>query len=922
MLNYSDFSNSPRSQKIILAKINSVKLGKSFSLVSGEIYQKQVAYYCYKFLANGVSLTEATSQALNPGEFYYNPISGILYVRMSDGSDPKTKQCLIGYQHFYSNIPVNIAHDLNDGVEVNWDARIKSTGELKLEIDYEQTGIAIESDSNISLENNDGYFDEIFDTHIFDNQEISIWSWTQKLPPSEAKLIYRGKIKDKAFTSQEVRFNIRDQIKELRKKLVMPLFSSLDGDVSPSVINKPKRLILGKAKQLKTEGIDKVLDGYLLTGLLSGDADRNLLTGTLSGLSGSNIVTGSGTLFTTELVAGDKIRVIGPFNEYQYTVLSITSDSQLTLTGTISVSFNLFEGRNLSILNNIITGVGTDFVNQVVPNDSLKITINEVDYKFTVETVNSATNITLSDEIEESFLNKQVRNEPQIPYRRKNRVWSISGHKLRQYQGLITLIEDSLNIEINSIGDIEEGDLVDINGEPRFIDNISGVKIRINQSLPVGTVVGDAITKVPVPSVFLGQERLIINRDYLITNTTEAKIVLNELAEFNLAKIQSPVISFQFTNGSNTVNSLSSTIDLTTVFQPRDWIRSKDITLPLWFEIRSVSETSLTLISPWTQPSISSLSFKKSPQYASDDSLVTCDCIGLESGGQWIKNASNAVKWLLGQASITNIDNASFDLASGVCDFTLSAAYPESIGGSLPEIKQIISSINESVFGSLFLNDDFQYSYQILNADRPLDLEEIRDDDIISFQVNTRNNISSIAEVNFRKFTNLADGANTSLTYRTESQFTQNSSQNFETVSRDLLLYKESDAQLMAQRLLFFRSLSQTLVTITSGLNLALKSLNDRVFINLSRIFKRFGSTDRRRIGIINAIYKDGYGTKAVFNDLGNIFNRVGVIAPNTQANYSASDESDIVRWAYVVDNQMEVPDASSEKELGNNLIG
>jgi hypothetical protein len=920
MLNYDDFASQTRSKKTILAQINSVGQAKLFNLVSGATYSRSVSNFVYKVIIDGNPLTESVALPLSSGSFYFEPSTNLLYVRLSDDSNPETHQCFIGYKHFFSNISANVPHDLSSGAIVHWDPRIKDTGELKLEIDFEQTGVAIESDSNIILENTDGFFDEIYDLLIWENQDVRIWSWSETLPYSEAKLIYRGKIKDKAFSTKEVKFNLRDQVKELRRKLDWPTFSSLDGEISESIDGKPKRVCFGKFQHLKTEGIDKVLDGYALTGLLSGSADENLLTGTVSALVGLPTLTGTGTLFTAELNPGDKIKVIGPFNEYSLEVLSITSDTSLTLTANAPASFSLYELRTLEILNNKITGVGTNFTDEVVPGDELKVTIDEVEYSFTVDSVTNDTELFITDEIERSFVSSPVINLPAIPYRRKNREWHIAGHKLREFITTITAINDNVNLELSSVGDMEDGDLITINSAPRIIDNISGNKIRINQSIPAGTLVGDSVTREPVTAVYSGSQRYVVDRDYTVTNTTEAKIVFNNLAEFNVAKTENPVIQFNFVNGNKEVQSVSSTIDLTTVFKSRDWIRSKDITLPTWYEIQYVTQTSVFLIEPWAEPTTSSLSQKKSPNYISDDSLITCDCLGLESGSTWIKNASQAVKWLVEQAGLTNINTASFTEASGKCDFTLSLAYPE-LGQQLPEIKEMISDINESVFGSLYLNNNFEFTYQILNADRPEDLEELTDQDIIGFSVQSRNNIISKVLVNYRPFTDVITGNDSFKSYATESLFTQRTSENYETLDKTIYLYNDTDAQTIAQRQLFFRSLSQTLVNVDAKLNLADKGLNDRMYLNLTRLFKRYGGGDRKKIGIINAISKDGLSVRVSFNDLGNILNRVAAISPDTQNDYALATQSEVVRWGFIVDNDIETPDLT-ETNLNSNLIG
>ncbi|NIN00252.1 MAG: hypothetical protein GTO24_19895, partial [candidate division Zixibacteria bacterium] len=67
---------------------------------------------------------------------------------------------------------------------------------------------------------------------------------------------------------------------------------------------------------------------------------------------------------------------------------------------------------------------------------------------------------------------------------------------------------------------------------------------------------------------------------------------------------------------------------------------------------------------------------------------------------------------------------------------------------------------------------------------------------------------------------------------------------------------------------------------------------------------------------------KNGSATQVEFNDLSNIFNRVPAIAPDTANDFSGASENELIKYGYIVDNTLEVPDTSSEKELGANIIG
>jgi hypothetical protein len=701
----------------------------------------------------------------------------------------------------------------------------------------------------------------------------------------------------------------------------MPRFSSLDGQISANVNDKPKRLIFGRAKQIRTVGVDKVLNGYDLTGTISGSADLNLLTGSVSGLSGSNIITGVGTLFLTQITSGQRIKIISGIFEYSYTVNTVSSNTSLIIDGTISVTFSGSEARNLDIDNNVITGTGTDFVNELSQGDSILVTVFGEDYSYTVKSITSSTQLIIDDNIEQGFTSISAKVKPAINYRRKNRRWNVSGHKLYEYQTTITSVLSPTIIEVTNVGDIEQDDYVLIDSEIYTISKVSFQRITLNQALPISVTTGFTITKIPIGVAYFGETQFFYNRDFTVSNINEGILEFNELAEFNVAQIKNPVLNFQFINGSKTVTNLTTIVDLTTIYKPRDWIKIKRADSPTWYEIQEVTETTLVIRVAYSGTNYTGLIQTKSPNYIGDNSLITCDCLGLESDGEWVRYPSQAVKYIIEQIGVGLINEASFLDAKESCEMELSLFYPTSIGSEFPDSRKMITDINTSVFGSLYINSDFEFSYSILNAEKPDDLNYLDDSDIINFSVNTRNSIVSSIVLQYRPFTDLSSTSDTFEQIVLDNDFVLNSSKIKNTLQVKSYLYHLEDAQTIAERWLFFRSLTQTIVTINSKLNLASKSLNDKLSIKLDRLFKRYGSSTNIKIGVISSISKDDTGVQVKFNDLGNVFNRVGAIAPDDQQDYSLSTEHEIAKFGFIVDNDLETPDLS-ESELGNNLIG
>lgn len=922
-MNFDDFRKAPRSQKYILGHLDSRLRVKLFISLGGNLWQRQVDFFVVGVRINQVDLSSVTGTP-GPGEFSYNPTTNTLVVYSA--TPPEETMAWVTHRHFLSNLPVALPWDLDSGVEVDYQPRIKGElGDLKLELDYENTGIALETTSNIQIENTDGSLDDIFDTHIWEGRTVAFYTWGPAIPVTQKRLIYRGNISDKAFTSRDIRFNFRDDLAQLRQKVGAGLFteSMFIDQPDPNLINKPRRLVFGQVSKLQCAGLDKVVGGYPLTGTVTGSADRNLLDGTVSGSIGGTTVNGTGTSFLTDLSPGDKVLVIAGINEYTLTVNTVPSDTQFTITGTLPATFTLAAIRNLEIENNVIEGTGTNFINELSPNDEIIVVVNDVQYTYSIDEVIDATTATLTDEIEETFISQVPVVRPSIPYRKKNRLWEVAGHKLRALTAIITAIESVIDIEVDDAQDLRADDGILIGTRLFIIKTIYGNKIRVNQGLPVTVVVGDTVTLVPIKALYGNRNLFVYPRDFsIVNNSSGCQVVFNDLAEFNVARSINSSIQLQFTPGSPDVVSITTDVDLTTVFKPRDWVRPREITAPAFYEILSVQSGSLKLRTNYTGPSFTGSNQRRSPDYLTDESIVAVDAKGMESDGEWIRTPAKAVRELITLAGITNVNEASFDQANDDCDFDLSLFYPSSLGSDLPDVRDMITDINKSVFGSLFVGSDFLLRYSILNADKDEDLLALNDDDILGFSVSTKNNIVGSVVVSYRQETNLVDGSSLLSREVATSDIVADTSASPVELDVMAYLFSQEAAQIIASRWAFFRSLSQSVVTVNTKLELIETSLNDRMYLNLTRLFKRFGGANRLKIGIVNSVSKDGINTQVRFNDLGNVFNRVGAIAPDDAPDYLDASDDAIAKWCYIVDNKTETPDNTSELELGNNLIG
>lgn len=869
-MNYEQFCKETRSQKINLAILKAKQKVKIFENAGGDNWTRVTKYF--------VSNVEGAP-------FSYDPLTSTLTIESA--VDPRTLNIVVTYSFFFSDFPVN--------QDVEYQARLVDTGSLKLELDSENIGVALESDSSIKLKNTDGFFDSIYSTLIWEGQECEFYSWSPNVPWSERKLTYRGYVDTKGSLSSDVTFNLKDAFVKLRDRI-------------PEI---SQRLIYGRVKNLDISSQDKVGDGFQLIGAVSGRNDRDLLTGVLSGTAGGNTVAGTGTSFLSQLASGDKLRVVVGILEYSFTVNSVTSNTSLQISGTISVTFAGAEGRNASKLNNIITGSG--FLGQLSPDDSLTILGKE----YTVQSVDGDVSLTIREQVKDAFTNESAVALPAINYRNKNRVWKVSGHKLASFETEIISVLSQSAFRVQDIGHIQKDDIIKIVNDFYRVDRVSGNLIFINQVAITLLVSGQSIYKPAIQNLNIDGNDFIHGRDYLENNLDDGcVVVLENVAEKNIAQEKVSGVSLIFTNGSREVSALTSTLDLTTILKPRDWIKAFSGTIN-YYEILAVEPTKLYLRSAYAEASsFTGPALFKGPTYVGDDSIALVECMGkIDNDGIWVKTASDAVLDLCKLINVTNFNLDSFLKAKEDADYVMSIVFPDSVGGKMPLVRDGILSINKSVFGSLYSDNDFKISYSVLNADRDEDIELINDDDRLSFTTATKNQIVGRVVSKYRH----EFGTNAFSTYSFENE---NLAGNKNELNLDLYLFDEKDAKVITQRYAFLRSQAQTTVTIKAKLNLMFKSLNDRIYMNFKKAFQRYGSRGKVCIGLVNMVTKDSNNITVQVNDLGNVFSRVGAIAPSALSEYSNCTDDEISRYGFIVDSDTETVETDSDDTLGTNLIG
>lgn len=847
MTTWADYSSRTRSTKIGLAHLFPKQRWKEWSLVSGSIYKSPVPYIVHG-VQNGItSLSAHTSEVALPlNKFYYKPETAELYINV--GLDPITTNIILTYKLCLSTAPLNLPHDMATGYDTEYLPYLKDIGDIKLELDFENQGIALETSSSCTFQNTDRFFDDKFDVLIFENQRCLFYSYGLELAPSEARVIFDGFMESKSFGPQEVKFTFKDQFKKLRDRMQMDLFTASDGVLTENFLNKPKRRIYGQFQNLETVGIDKVVDGYLLTG-----------------------------------------------------------------------------SHSIDQLGSTLNGTGTAYLDELSPEDEIVITVGSEEFRFTIDTVDSDTQATLSDASEVPFSGTNLRVQPKVPWRKKNREWHIAGHKLREVSTTVLAFITPTRIRLTSVLDIEPGDLALIDGDQYVtVVRVSGDTVVLDQALMGILAGGETFEIVPVSRAFQEDKPYEQGRDYSVSNTlTDAVLLFDTLAEFNITPQKLTPSSFTFTNGSRTVSCSTPNLDLKTIFQTRDWIRADSITRPEWYEILQVDESQIILRTSFTGASFTGTAIRKNMNTINDDSLITVNCRGLEVSGEWKYSAARAIKHILEtDLQSANLNAASFSQCHEDAPQKLSFAIPESPGQDAPIIRDVMAKINQSVLAAVYQDSNFNFAMALLQSDKPEDIEELSDDDIISFSVTTKQQIANKVSLSYRPFVEPFSQKASFKLNEFSNTFVDETSQIQNTHVATAYIYDDAVAETHAQRLGFIRSVTNTLVNIKGKIDLVRFGVGDRIALAFDRMFTRYGNEANQRVGIVYGVQSDEGSASISLNDYNGVFTRVPAIAPDDAADYSAATNSEKAKWGYICDDDSETPDSISNASLGNNLIG
>jgi len=551
-----------------------------------------------------------------------------------------------------------------------------------------------------------------------------------------------------------------------------------------------------------------------------------------------------------------------------------------------------------------ITGTGTQFLKELSPDDQIFFG-NDLTL-YTIADVASDTSATLTEVYAGLSASGVSGNlKPSHPKRWINRQFLIAGHALAEPTTTVAYGISTLAVAVDSTVGLIAGDEVVIGTESSRIERISGNKLILTQALSLIPEAGTVVMRPSVSSVFLNEREFQRTRDY-VYDAEAGTLTLDELAEFNVAPVRSLQGQLTFTSGSRSVSGGTA---LTKQISPGDWIRNTGQSA--FFEVLKVVDDTTLLLRTSATYSVTGPAQKKSPEvYSEGSSVLSCDCLGVtedgSTSGALLWKAPGIVKNLLERLNLSDsIDLASFALADQIAEQRIGIAIPTTYNDKKsPAARDVINRINQSVFGALIQDADFQLEYSIFSPRRPTSVLVLKEFDILKFSVESKSdNIVKVANVEYLfKEYDPTSKAKVNYVASKTSKNSQFLAKTLKEKSFPTVLVDAADAQILANRWAFILEVASSVLKIRTKLQAARSQVNDPVLIQHEKLYERVGSTSSRKVASIQSAKKAISGAEVELEDLANAFSRCSCIAADGGLPYDQAPETEKVLNGYITD--------------------
>lgn len=267
-MSYSDLLDEEGIQANYLSVIVPRRQVTGFTLFAGSVYSLDFDYgQVVSIEQNGLALSEGSSPSLSAGEFYYDFTDEVLYVRMTDSSNPSTKFVVAFYEMYFGTADAHWYRDpLDDSTRtVYFDALINKPVDFKSTIADSLFGYIPLQTSSITLIN----AEHIFEKHIYDSSfnqaSIRIYHVLDKITDIDIDniaLVYDGFCSDISYSADRITIKTFDRFDELTKEWrnsESSFFNQTDfPNVDPQSLGKCIRYVYGVIDGFSPVNVDFV----------------------------------------------------------------------------------------------------------------------------------------------------------------------------------------------------------------------------------------------------------------------------------------------------------------------------------------------------------------------------------------------------------------------------------------------------------------------------------------------------------------------------------------------------------------------------------------------------------------------------------------------------------------------------------------
>jgi hypothetical protein len=847
-MNYTEYKEKQSSEKIILAVANASKRLAGWSLYSGGVYYLENidSAVIDSIYEENTKLTSVDSiDLITAGKYSFDRKTRKLYLQASDSSNPNSKFIAVTLKYFFSNNPIILPHDLNNGFDIYFEPYILDTSFFGVEIDnsIEQLGQSIDGSGSINFINDKQFWASRFDKLTWENNKIQIYSYSRDIDLSEIKTIYKGNISSKSWSLDKISFNLKDQISNLNGVYELPSLGSLSNISIPfNEFPVSQRLIFGQVNGLRPQNIDQlIVSGYKTSSIISN------VTG----------ITVNTTNVYNRFRKNDSIKFVDGLKEIgHFTVNNIISDTQFE----INRAFSAFQESTIN--------AGSFEIYLLISSEPK----NYINRKFKIA----------SHSIREA--SHQILGVSAPNVLRLNSIEDFEPNDLLEYNGGLTRVKSIIGLDKIRITD-------SLNQAPSVGDTIkkvsvTNVKIDSNELEYLRDYTYDAIN---------AELELNLDAEFNITP-------IRTLSGTITYAIASNVITGVGSSFTSELND-QSYIEIIDSIGGAEPIFAKVVQINNDTEL--LIESNASASGSFSNIRIKKVSNFNTSNNVLTITTLGATLNGLPSG-EWLKTAPQIAKHILTKVGLSDsINNTSFNTAKDFSPYLVGVVYPENyLDRNPPTYRQILNDVNRSVFGFIFQDESFLFNYDVLRPTKNSNIEKLKESDVISFSLSSDS--SDIVKTVNLLYNKKEYNDETKLQSIEEIKLESNNGKYLLKTEKEIdvvtALIKENDARIIGHRWKYILSYPRTFINLETKLKLALASVSDSIEIDHRFIAERIGSNSNKQIAKVIASDKNGFNCEVKLDSISSSFSTAAIIAENAITHYSLATENEKLYSGFITD--------------------